>query len=242
MECSQIGENYLEKSFDEQITNSIPLEKMIIPFTDDLTPAQKSHLKPAFIDDNTLAIDFEQHPDIHLTIRRQNIFASGAELIVNAANTHLGGGGGIDGAIHKEGGAAYALAHRELQTLFNSKYVEGYAAMISSGDLASKYKIDNVIVVAGPQGAASPSKETELYSCYLNALLLAEAQNKTSIAFPSISTGIFGFPRDRAAAISIKAVQDFVDTHPNAQLKTISIHFLPSDPSTVLDIYQNQIL
>ena len=167
---------------------------------------------------------------------------SKAQVVVNAANTHLGGGGGIDGAIHRQGGAEYAKAHRELQALFKAHYIEGHAAMIGSGSLKEKYNIENVIVVAGPQGAASPSKETELYSCYFNALVLADEQNKTSIAFPSISTGIFGFPKDRAAAISLKAIHDFLDKHPNTRLKTISIHYLPDDPITNLEIYRAQIL
>jgi O-acetyl-ADP-ribose deacetylase len=191
---------------------------------------------------HTLTIAFEQHPEINFTIRRQDIFTSKAQVIVNAANTHLGGGGGIDGAIHEQGGAEYARAHHELQILCNASYVEGHAAMIDSGKLKKKYNIENVIVVVGPQGAACPSKETELYSCYFNTLTLANEQGKTSVAFPSISTGIFGFPKDRAAVVSMKAIQDFVDKYPDTQLKTISIHYLPNDPITDLEIYQAQIL
>ena len=125
-----------------------------------------------------------------------------------------------------------------------TKDTNAYVGDLEPGvfDLIQKYNIENVIVVAGPQGVTTPSKEAELYSCYFNTLLLADKQNKTSIAFPSISTGIFGFPKDRAAAISLKAIQDFVDKHPNTQLKTISIHYLPNDPISDLEIFRAQIL
>lgn len=239
----QVAKKNFEELFDmnqSKIKSCIPRKNEIAYFTGDLTQIQKADLKADFIDDYTLNITFQKHPKINLMIRRQDIFASKAQIIVNAANTHLGGGGGIDGAIHREGGSEYAKAHHELQTLYNARYIEGYAAMINSGLLKEKYDIENVIVVAGPQGAASPSKETELYSCYFNALMLGHEQNKTSIAFPSISTGIFGFPKDRAADISLKAVQDFVDKYPNTSLKTISIHYLPNDPITDLEIYRGK--
>ncbi len=216
--------------------------KIIRGYTGDLNQQQKSDINATFTDDNTLKIVFKQLPSLDVTIRRQDIFASGAEVIVNAANSHLGGGGGIDGAIHAKGGAKYVEGHRELQKEYHENYVLGHAAMIGSGSLKEKYNIENVIVVAGPQGATTHSKETELYSCYFNTLVLANEQNKKSVAFPSISTGIFEFPKNRAAAISLKAIQDFVDMHPNTQLKTISIHYLPKDPITDLEIYQTQIL
>ena len=88
----------------------------------------------------------------------------------------------------------------------------------------------------------STSKETELYSCYFNALILTEEQKKKSIAFPSISTGIYGFPKERAAAISLKAICDFVEKFPNSSLKTISIHYLPNEPIAELEMYRNQIV
>lgn len=243
MSYFQVGKSYFDWCLgmnQDSTKSSIPLKNEVTHFTGDLTQLQKQDLKSNFLDENTLAITFQRHPNIDFTIRRQDIFTSKAQTIVNAANTHLGGGGGIDGAIHKKGGAKYANAHHQLQILYNASYVEGHAAMIDSGDLRNEYNIENVIVVAGPQGTASPSKETELYSCYYNAMVLANEQNKTSLAFPSISTGIFGFPKDRAAAISLKAVTDFFNNHPNTQLKTISIHFLPNEPITELMIYQAQ--
>jgi O-acetyl-ADP-ribose deacetylase (regulator of RNase III) len=172
-----------------------------------------------------------------ISIRREDLFASKAQVIVNAANTHLGGGGGIDGAIHARGGSDYVNAHAQLKRYYKSSYVEGHAAMIESGALKQKDKIDWVIVVAGPAGASTPKKEDQLYSCYFNSLMLAHEKGLTSIAFPSISTGLFGFPLDRGAAVSLQAIRDFAQQYPTSQLKTISIHFLPSEPKTFLEVY-----
>lgn len=211
--------------------------KVVRPYPGDLTELEKAHVQGTMLDEYALAITFQHHPAFELTIRRQDIFHSGAQVIVNAANTHLGGGGGIDGAIYRHGGADYANAHHALQQLYRAHYVQGHAAMIESGSLKQGHRIDNVIVVAGPQGSASPEKESELYSCYFNSLLLAHSQRKTSLAFPSISTGIFGFPKDKAASVSLKAVSDFIQQYPDTPLKTVSIHFLPSDPLADLETY-----
>jgi O-acetyl-ADP-ribose deacetylase (regulator of RNase III) len=210
-------------------------------YTGDLSFQQKQTLKSQYINDDTLSITCDQAPGIDVTIRKQDLFQSGSKVIVNAANTHLGGGGGIDGAIHRNGGQAYAKAHGELRALYHGAYTSGYAAMISSGNLKAN-GIENVIVVAGPMGDSTPQKENELYSCYYNSLQLADQQNKDSIAFPSISTGIFHFPEERAAAISLKAVYDFVTAHPQTTVKTISIHFLPSASKKKLELYKNVCL
>lgn len=228
----------LKKTDQSKIIQTVD-SKLVHPYTDDLTLSQKSKIKTNFINVDMLQIDFQEIPNLNVTIRQQDIFASGAQVIVNAANDHLGGGGGIDGEIHARGGLDYMAAHRELQKLYESNYVSGHAALIESGALKKDYNIDNVIVVAGPQGKTSPKKERELYSCYYNSLVLAENQNKTSIAFPSISTGIFRFPQDRAACISLKAIYDFINRYPNTKLKNISIHFLVSYSKADLDIYKN---
>lgn len=214
-----------------------PDSRLVHSYPGDLTPEEKAGIKRTFIDDFKLSIAFDQFPEVEVTIRRENIFNSKAEVIVNAANTDLGGGGGIDGAIHREGGNEYANLHKELQTFYNSDFVSGHAALIGSGLLKEKYRIDNVIVVAGPIGKTTPEKENALYSCYRNSLTLAHEKGKASIALPAISTGIFDFPKDRAAAISLKAVKDFLVSHKGTTLKNISIHFLPTEPRAELERY-----
>lgn len=212
--------------------------KTVRSYGEDLTSSEKSEMRTNYIDENTLQIVFKEFPGLNFTIRQQEIFDSQAQVIVNAANTQLFGGGGIDGAIHDNGGQRYKEAHDELQKLYNSRYVSGHAALIDSGSLKENYQIDHVIVVAGPQGEATSDKENALYSCYYNSLLLAEHQGKTSIAFPSISTGLFRFPQDRAACISLKAIYNFIKKHPNTKLTAVSIHFVVKKSKSNLEIYK----
>ena len=197
-----------------------------------------------------LIMTWKEHKDVHITIRKQNIFESDAQVIVNAANTHLGGGVGIDGAIHTNGGESYATEHGKLRTGYKGAYPQGFAAIIPSGDLAEGPKaIQKVIVVAAPKGDSKATaeggdlllahnKEDALYSCYLNSLLLAEEQGHTSIAFPSLGTGEFKYPVEEAAPIALKAIHDFLESRKNppfreANIKTISIHFLPTEEDEV---------
>ena len=216
----------------------MPAIEQVHAYTNDLSDHEKSSLTIHFIDQNTLQVSWVHFSEFKVTMRKQDLFMSRAQVVVNAANTYLGGGGGIDGAIHAKGGVGYIQAHRALREAYHSQYVSGYAAMIESGSLKEDCSIDNVIVVAGPQGEPNAEKESALYSCYFNSLSLAHQQHKTSIAFPSISTGIFRFPKDRAAAISLKAIYDFINHSPNTELKTISIHVGPTAPESVVTEYQ----
>jgi len=213
-------------------------------YTGDLNAEQKSKLILKDIDKNTFQIGFGIDSPFSVTIRCQNMFASGAEVLVNAANNGLVGGGGIDGGIHKEGGQTYINEHQgALKSKYKGRFVTGHAAMIGSGALKEKYKVDNVIVVAGPIGSSKASKEdqrkkeNQLYTCYYNSLILAHNHKKNSIAFPGISTGIYGFNKDRGAAIALKAIYDFIAKHPNTTLKTISLHYLKPNEK-ILESYK----
>ncbi len=188
-----------------------------------------------------LNISHPEFPPIDFSIRRQDIFKSGAEVIINAANDRLGIGGGIDGLIHKKGGADYKKAHQGLRKLepYKEKFISGHAAMIPSGDLKND-GIHHVIVVAGPN-TGSKEKDKALYSCYYNSLVLADAKGIKKLAFPSIATGYFGFPKDRAAQISLKAVFDFLTSHKKTSLTTISIHFLGKETDALQD-YKNALI
>lgn len=218
-------------------------------YSSDLSNQEKLSVQVTFIDHNTVNIDFNtlnivfrQYPKLSVTIRRQDIFASGAQVIVNSSNVQLSRGDkGIDAAIHAKGGKGYAEAHMELQRKFRGLYASGNATMIDSGSLKETHNIDHVIVVAGPEGPSNPQTDSQLYSCYYNSLVVAQAQDKSSIAFPSISTGVLGFPRDRAAAISLKAIHDFIQDYPDTHLKKISIHFQPGEPIAFLWDYQKEV-
>lgn len=127
------------------------------------------------------------------------------DAIVNAANTSLLGGGGVDGAIHRKGGKAIlddCIAIRNKQ----GGCKVGQAVITSAGNLPSKYVIHTV----GPVWNGDKEEKSKLLSdCYQNSLELAVQNDIQTIAFPGISTGIYRFPKDKAAEIAIKSVKDF---------------------------------
>ncbi len=128
------------------------------------------------------------------------------DAIVNAANSSLMGGGGVDGAIHRAGGPAILEDCRKIVAR-QGRCKTGEAVITTAGNLPAKYVIHTV----GPVWNGGHKNEREkLRDCYLNSLKLALAQGCTTVAFPNISTGIYSFPKDEAAIISVHAVLDFL--------------------------------
>lgn len=128
------------------------------------------------------------------------------DAIVNAANTSLLGGGGVDGAIHFAGGPKIL---EECMAIRNKQggCKTGEAVITTGGNLASKYVIHTV----GPVWNGGNSNETQLLaSAYKNSLILAAKNNIKSIAFPNISTGIYNFPKQKAAMIAFNTVKEFM--------------------------------
>ena len=129
------------------------------------------------------------------------------DAIVNAANSGLRGGGGVDGAIHRAGGPSImAECNRIRET--EGGCPTGEAVLTSAGNLPAKYVIHTV----GPIWSGGSQGEAELLeNAYLNSLKLAKKHLLHSVSFPNISTGIYGFPKELAAEIALKKVKEFME-------------------------------
>ncbi len=130
--------------------------------------------------------------------------------IGNAANSRLAGGGGVDGAIHRAGGPAIMAELRE-------KYKgcpTGSAVITGGGNLKARY----VIHAVGPIYSGSPKDSELLSSAYRTSLELCSKNQISSVAFPSISTGVYGYPVEEASRVALKTVIDYMRDHPEIKL------------------------
>jgi O-acetyl-ADP-ribose deacetylase (regulator of RNase III) len=142
-------------------------------------------------------------PQTKVTFVLGDITLQQVDVIVNAANSSLLGGGGVDGAIHRAGGPEILAACRRLrETDYPGGLPTGGAVATTAGNLLARH----VIHVVGPVHARDRDPAALLRSCYVEAVRLAESLGARTIAFPSISTGAFGYPVDEAAPIAIAAV------------------------------------
>jgi len=133
------------------------------------------------------------------------------DAIVNAANSTLLGGGGVDGAIHRAAGPALLDACRAIrETRYPEGLPPGGAVETTAGSLPARF----VIHAVGPiwHGGAA-GEEKLLASCYMQSLEIAARLGLDSIAFPAISTGVYGYPRQRAAAVAWSTVRSFLEAH-----------------------------
>jgi O-acetyl-ADP-ribose deacetylase (regulator of RNase III) len=160
-----------------------------------------------------------------------------AGAIVNAANSSLLGGGGVDGAIHRAGGPQILEACREIRkTVYPDGLPTGKAVITMGGNLPAKYVIHTV----GPIYGHDPERESDLLAaCYQNSLLLAREHQISSIAFPSISTGAFGYPKSEAAKISSKTIQTFLSE--DEQIEQVRlVFFQQKDARAFLEYHEFQ--
>ncbi len=133
-----------------------------------------------------------------------DITTQDVDAIVNAANGSLMGGGGVDGAIHRAGGPSILAECREIRrTTFPEGLPTGRAVATGGGDLPARWVIHSV----GPVYAASADPAGELASCHIESLRVADELGARTVAFPAISTGVFGYPIHEAAAVAVGAVR-----------------------------------
>lgn len=165
----------------------------------------------------TKSILFDMNPSMKVMVYQSNlevvqgdITQHDTEAIGNAANSALAGGGGVDGAIHRAGGPTIMA---ELKAEYKGCST-GSAVITGGGNLKAKY----VIHAVGPIYSGKP-KDTELLSSAYRTSLELCTQNKiASIAFPSISTGVYGYPVEKASRIALKTVIDYLKDHPEIHL------------------------
>ncbi len=143
-------------------------------------------------------------PVMEITLVRGDITDQRVDAVVNAANSSLLGGGGVDGAIHRRGGPAILQACRELRrTTLPDGLPTGRAVATTAGELPARW----VIHVVGPVHSATQDRSPLLASCYREALRVADDLGARTVAFPAVSAGAYGWPVDDAARIAVETVR-----------------------------------
>jgi len=140
---------------------------------------------------------------MRVTLKLGDISRERADAIVNAANSSLLGGGGVDGAIHRRGGPAILAECRELRkTRYPGGLPAGQAVATTAGDLDARW----VIHTAGPVYSPREDRSAVLASCYQESLRAADEVGARTVAFPAVSAGIYGWPAESAARIALTTV------------------------------------
>jgi len=162
-----------------------------------------------------------------LDIRQGDITRIAVDAIVNAANTSLLGGGGVDGAIHRAAGPQLLAECRNI-----GGCPTGEARITKGYRLPARH----VIHTAGPVYRGTPRDKELLTACYRNSLELAVQHHLISIAFPAISCGVYGYPIEEACRIAVDATLKFLEAHPSLE-KVIFVLFSAGD----LRVYQDYL-
>ena len=148
---------------------------------------------------------------MELSVVEGDITAQDVDAVVNAANRRMRGGGGVDGAIHAAGGLGVL---EDCVTRFPSGLATGQAGWTTAGNLPARW----VIHVVGPNYAAGERDRSLLTSCYSNALAVADSLGAGSIAFPLVSAGIYGWPRQDAIAAAVDTLRSTTTSVESARL------------------------
>ncbi len=141
-----------------------------------------------------------------IELTQGDITTFSADAIANAANSRLAGGGGVDGAIHRAGGPSIMEECRKI-----GNCPTGSAVATTAGNLPARFVFHTV----GPVYSGNPRDAELLRSCYTRCMELCREHGARTIAFPSISTGVYGYPIKEAASIALTAIKDFTGKYPD---------------------------
>jgi O-acetyl-ADP-ribose deacetylase (regulator of RNase III) len=171
----------------------------------------------------------ETFHDGRVVLKVGDITDETVDAVVNAANSTLLGGGGVDGAIHSRGGSAILEECKKIRTAdYPSGLPTGKAVITTAGNLPAKYVIHTV----GPVYGMNDGRDAEpLADSYTNSLRLAAANSLASIAFPSISTGAFYYPKHEAAAVVSDAIKKFLEN--DSSIKQVRLVFFSESDANV---------
>lgn len=146
----------------------------------------------------------------HLELVQGDITLEQVDAIGNAANSRLAGGGGVDGAIHRAGGPEIM---KELKAKYKS-CPTGQAVITGGGNLKAR----SVIHAVGPVYSGKEKDAQLLSGAYRESLQLCVEHGIKRVAFPSLSTGVYGYPLEKAAPVALKTVKEFMESHPGVEL------------------------
>jgi len=138
---------------------------------------------------------------MRLTVVQGDITTQKVDAVVNAANRRMRGGGGVDGAIHRAGGPAVL---EDCRKRFPDGLATGGAGWTTAGQMPARW----VIHVVGPDFTAGERDRSLLTSCYANALAVADELDASTVAFPLVSAGVYGWPKDDAIAAAVETLTD----------------------------------
>ena len=166
-----------------------------------------------------------------IVVKVGDITREDVDAIVNAANSSLMGGGGVDGAIHRAGGPEILAACRRIrEERYPDGLPTGHAVITPAGRMPARHVIHTV----GPVYGQHRGEEARLLAaCYENSLALAAAHALSTVAFPAISTGVYGYPKDEAARVSVAAIALALESH--AAIREVRlVYFSESDARYVV--------
>ena len=172
-----------------------------------------------------------EYLDGRVIVKTGDITVENVDAIVNAANSSLMGGGGVDGAIHRAGGPEIK---EECKKIRLKQYPDGLPTGRVVATTAGNLPADYVIHTVGPVWHGGSQNEEELLAgCYTNSLRAAVKKRCESVAFPAVSTGVYGFPKKNAAAVASRAVKEFLDG--NETIKKVLFVFFSDEDAFIFN-------